>query len=198
MRFTVVICFLVLMLIIPGCSQEQGKKEKEYLIKVNNFQIGRDAVNAQLKIEAELDSNFYQSSDVTTEFVRDLIQKQLLIQEAKKQKLDEQEKFRQTIQRHWESTLIRDLLEKKGEEFRKTTVITPAEIEEYYKKNKEFLGDCDFESLKMQLVKKLEDKQVAEKLANWIETLKKEAVIDIKDTELAAKIGVPVANQAKQ
>lgn len=195
MRFAVVICCLGLLVSVPGCSQDQRKMEEEYLIRVNNFQISRDAVNAQLKIEAELDSNFYRSDDVSTEFVRDLIQKQLLIQEAKKQKLDEEEKFRQTIQRHWEATLIRDLLEKKGEEFRKTTVITPAEIETYYQENKDFLGGGDYDSMKIRLVKNIEDKKVAAKLAAWIESLKQEADIEIKDADLAAKIAAPKANQ---
>lgn len=194
MRFWVVICCLVVMLVMTGCGQEQVENGDDYLIKVNSFQIDRNEVDAQLKIEAQLDSNFYQSEDVSTEFIRDLIQKQLLIQEAKKQKLDEKEKFRQTIQRHWESTLIRDLLEKKGAEFRETTVITPAEIKEYYQKNKEYLGDDNYESMKMRLVKNIEDKKVADKLAAWIHSLENEAVIEIRDAKLAAKVAAPKAN----
>lgn len=157
-------------------------------MRINNYTIGRDEIDGKFKFEAELDSNFYSSSDSRTEFVKELIQSQLLIQEAKREKLDQREMFRQAIQRYWESTLIRDLLAEKGQQLRKTTMVTQEEVEIYYRDNKELLPEGTLEELRPELVKQLEDKKVNERLAAWIEELQAKAHIEIKDPELATRL----------
>lgn len=178
---------LGLFLFLSGCSSDATDK-KEELLRVNEYTISKDEVDSRLKFEAELNSNFYLSRDNRTEFVKDLIQSQLLIQEAKRQKFDQREKFRQTIQRYWESTLIRDLLAEKGEQLKATTVVTREEIETYYRDNKEFLPEGTLEELQNELAKKIEDQKVGARLALWIEELKAGAKIDINDPELAARV----------
>ncbi len=179
--------FLFAGLLLVSCTGDSVEK-KGHLIKVNAYTISSDEIDSRLKFEADLNSNFYVSEDTRAEFVRNLIQSQLLIQEAKKQKLDQREMFRQTIQRYWESTLIRDLLAEKGAQLRKTTVVTQEEVKEYYNKNKGFLGKGTLEELQPELVKKIEDQKVSARLASWIEDLKAGAVIEIKDPGLAARV----------
>ncbi|WP_458774043.1 SurA N-terminal domain-containing protein [Desulforhopalus sp. 52FAK] len=173
--------------LLTGCSEESAVKE-DFLLRVNDYSITSEEVDSSLKIEAELDSNFYPSEDTRTEYVKGLIQSQLLIQEAKKQQLDQRELFRQTIQRYWESTLIRDLLADKGEQLRKTTLVTKEEIEAYYQENKEFLPEGTLEELWSELIVKVTDLKVNARLAAWIEELKADATIQINDPELASKI----------
>lgn len=179
--------FLVSGLLLGSCTGDPAEK-KGYILKVNAYTISSDEVDSRLKFESELNSNFYVSEDTRAEFVRNLIQSQLLIQEAKKQKLDQREMFRQTIQRYWESTLIRDLLAEKGVQLRKTTVVTQEEAEAYYYKNKELLGEGTFEDLQPELVKKIVDQKVSARLASWIEDLKTGADIEIKDPGLATMV----------
>ena len=175
-------CFM-----LSGCSGEPTEKE-DYLLRVNNYTITSDEVDSSLKIEAKLNSNFYPSEDTRIEYVKGLIQSQLLIQEAKKQHLDQREVFRQTIERYWESTLIRDLLTEKGGQLRRTTVVTKQEIDDYYLENKEFLPEGTLEELQTELVKKVEDQKVSARLADWIEELKAGAKIEVKDLDLASRI----------
>lgn len=179
----VILCFL-----LSGCT-ESSEDKTEYLLRVNYYTITNEEVDSSLKLEAELDSNFYLSEDTRTEYLKGLIQSQVLIQEAKKQKLDQRELFRQTIQRYWESTLIRDLLADKGEQLRKTTLVTEEEVEVYYQDNKVFLPEGTLEELRQELVTKLTDQKVNARLAAWIEELKASATIEIKDPELASRIG---------
>lgn len=174
-------------LLLQGCTDDSGDID-DYLVRINDYTIGRDEVDGKLKIESELDSNFYPSSDSRTEFVKGLIQSQLLIQEAKKEKLDQREMFRQAIQRYWESTLIRDLLAEKGQQLRKTTVVSQEEIENYYRDNKDLLPEGTPEELRPELVRQLEDKKVNARLAAWIEELQDKADVEIKDPELAARL----------
>lgn len=182
--------YISLIFGLTACSSD-STREDNYLIRVNDFYITADEVSEQLKFEAELDSNFYISQDTKTEFAKDLIQSQLLIQEAKKQRFDEREHFRQTIQRYWESTLIRDLLVEKSKQFRESTVVSEKEILDYFESNKEFLGDVDFLEVQAKIAQIIEDRKVTEKLGEWIEQLKANAQIEVTDPELKAKITGP-------
>lgn len=166
-----------------GCSSDTAA-DSEYLVKVNDFRLTRDAFDAQLKFEAEVDEAFQLSKEKRAQFLDNLIQKQLLIQEAKKQKLDEREKFRQTIERYWQSTLIRDLLTQKGEEFKKATVATEEEAAAYYQENKDMFGDVPFSEVSAKIRSGLEEEKVAARRNSWIEGLRKSADIDIRDAEL--------------
>ncbi len=184
MKFGIIIGTCLLLF---GCSGDPGGQE-DYILRVNNYTISSDEIDKSLKIEAELNSNFYPSEDTRTEFVKGVIQSQLLIQEAKRQKLDQSELFRQTIQRYWESTLIRDLLADKGAQLRRTTVVTQEEIESYYLENKEFLPEGSLEEIRDELVMKIEDQKVSVRLADWIEELMAGATIEVKEPGLASRI----------
>ncbi len=171
---------------LAGCSDgDEGKKD--IFLRINNFSISREEIDAQLKFEQKLDSNFYISADTRTEFIQNLIQSQLLIQEAKRLKYDRQEQFRIAIQRYWESTLIRDLLSDKGNELRKSTLVEEIEITSYYEENRDFL-EGSFDELREEIRERLEEQKVKKKLAEWIDGLRGKADIEINDPELASKI----------
>lgn len=182
---------LIFFLLFSGCSsEEQGTSD--YLVRVNDYQISAEEMNEMIRFESHLDSDLYVRPDRKTEFVREVIQRQLLIQEAKRRNLDQREQFRQTIQRHWEATLIRDLLAEKGGELRKSTVVTEEEVENYYKDNKEFLPDLPYDELKEEVVKRIEDEKVENRLQAWIDKLRTAARIEIKDPVLADKVAEEV------
>lgn len=170
-----------------SCSQEDVGKDMPY-IKVNDFSVTAEDVDTILKFEAKLDTNLYISEDTKVEFVEKLIEKQVILQEAKRRKLDERELFRQTLQRYWESTLIRDLLAERAEEIRKSTVITDSELLNYYEANKQLFDGESFQDVSEELAEVLEDKKVTEILNTWIEGLKQSAKIEINDPELERKI----------
>ncbi len=176
-------CCLALFLLL-SCS---GESDGDYLVQVNDYRITQADVDTLLKIETELDSNFYLSEDTRSEFVRDLIQTQLLIQEAKKLKLDSREQFRQTIQRYWESTLIRDLIAEKSEQLRARAVVSREEIETYYRDNQDNL-DGSLDELAPQIGKLLEEQKISAGINAWITELHTTASIDIRDPQLAEKV----------
>jgi hypothetical protein len=186
MRNWLVVLSLFLTLLLVSCSGET-KKDGEYLVRVNEYRITLADVDTLLKLEAELDSNFYISEDTRSEFINDLILTQLLIQEAKKRQLDGRERFRQTIQRYWESTLIRDLLAEKGEQIRASTIVSQEEIAQYYQDNQHVL-DGSLEDLAPDLAKLLEERKVTAAIQEWMGALHTAAKIEIRDPELAAKV----------
>lgn len=182
-------CTIILILNIQliGCSSDKTS-DSPYLVRVNDFRLTQDAFDAQLKFEAEVDEDFHLSLANRKKYLEDLIQTQLLIQEAKKHKLDEREAFRQTIERYWQSTLIRDLLAQKGEELKKTTVVSEEEAVAYYKENKERFGELPFDQVSAKIRSGLEEDKVAARLNNWVDGLRKTADIDIRDADLRSDI----------
>ena len=123
-------CFILFLLSLQlfSCSNEEAHQQ-EILARVNNYNLTLDEFQAKLAAELELDPDFKPTEEVKKDFLDSLIGKELLIQEAKKLDLDRKNKFVRTIERYWESTLIRDLLEIKGKEISQDILIPKAEIE---------------------------------------------------------------------
>jgi hypothetical protein len=174
---------LVPFLIIFGCSAD-NQSDDDFLLQVNNFRMSTEAFNSQLKFETEVDSSFHLSEKTRAEFMKNLIQTQLLVQEAKKHKLDEREKFRKTIERYWESTLIRDLISQKSDEIRSHTVVSEEEVKAYGDRHKDLLVEQSVEDRLPEIRKNVEDEKVARQLENWINGLKDSAKIQINDQKL--------------
>lgn len=176
-----------MVLVLTGCLDD-SQRENQFLVRVNNYKINSGDIDKLFKFEVEADMNFHTANTTKADFVKNLVQTQLLIQEAKKRKLDQREIFRQTIQLYWESTLIRDLLAGKEEELRKTVHVSQEEVEEYYKNNKATFQKQSFDRVRPDLLKLLEDQAVTAGLERWIKDLENAADIEIKDPELALKI----------
>ena len=119
------------------CTQEKIEEDKA-LAKVNDYVLTLDEFQVQLAQELKLDKEFKLTKRAKKEFLDQLITKELLIQEAKRRKLDRKEKFIRTIEQYWESTLIRDLMEMEGQKIEKCTLVSQEEIEIRYKEMKKF------------------------------------------------------------
>lgn len=178
---------VILLFFTTGCSSESEGDNDDFL-QVDTFKMSEEEFNSQLKFETQVDSSFHLSEKTRAEFMKDLIQTQLLIQEAKKLKRDEREKFRKTIERYWESTLIRDLINQKGDEIQSHTVVSEEEVTDYYNINKDNLEKQSLSEQLPELRKKVEDEKVARKLKNWISGLKNSTKVTIKDQKLLGEM----------
>ena len=135
----------------------------------------------QLAQEAELDPEYKLTKEAKMEFMEELIRKELLLQEAKKMKLDRREKFMQAIERYWESTLIRDLIDVKSSEISKKVYITEKEIHDYYDQHHQGLeADHLTQEMKAQIKQTLKDQKKSQLLKEWIEMVRKNAYIEIE------------------
>ncbi len=168
------------------CSQEK-KDESEILAKINDYALTLDEFHSQLAAELEMDRDFKITEEAKKEFLEGLIKKEILIQEAKKQNLDRKEKFIRAIEHYWESTLIRDLMEAKGKEIEKRTIISQEEIESRYKEMKK--SEAELQPLE-DIHEKIETKMIEQKkhrvLKEWINDLRKKAHVEVNQ-ELLSK-----------
>ena len=177
---------LVLPFFFFCCSQQQTEK-KEILAKINNYELSLKDFEFQLVEELEMDQDFKLIKEARKEFLEQLIRKELLIQEAKRLKLDRRENFIRAIERHWESTLIRDLMELKGREISKRTVVSQEEIESRYKEMKQSDPECaPFKDMQEKVAAKIMEEKKRKRLVTWINGLRKDAKIEI-DQELLFK-----------
>ncbi len=173
------IALLLIVLSFSACAQKEEDSGK-VLAKVNEFTLLQSEYKALLAQEAEYEPDFKLTRENRERFLNELIHKELLIQEAKRLKLDRREKFVRAIERYWEATLIRDLMEEKGREIGATTFITQKEIDtcdpKLYPVEKE---NTSPEELKVRITARLKEDKKCQRLKKWIEGLKEKADIQI-------------------
>jgi hypothetical protein len=178
--------FLFLSMNLFCCSQEKTKNGKQ-LAEINDFKLSLSEFQNQLAAELELDKDFKLTKEAKKSFLEEIIRKELLIQEAQRLKLDKKEKFIRALERYWESTLIRDLMEIKGKEISRTILISQEEIRAHYdtmKKRAKKLPPQ--QELEEEITEDLEEKKKTRMLKEWIMDLRKRAKIEI-DHELLYK-----------
>ena len=168
------------------CSQER-KEEDKVLAKVNDYVLTLDEFQVQLAQELELDKEFKLTKQAKKEFLNQLITKEILIQEAKRRNLDRKEKFIRAIERYWESTLIRNLMEMQGQHIEKRTVVLQEEIEMQYKEMKNLdQNQPPLESIRQKICEEIMEDKKCDMLEEWVNQLKKQAKVEINQ-ELLSK-----------
>ena len=131
-KSTVAVVSTLLLLFVAGCTAQ--KDDRAVLVTVNDSAIYTNDLNRNIALNLKRDPSQPLSEDIIQRQIDILIDKKLLIEEAKKRKLDETQKFSDTIKTFWEQTLIRDLIEKVDKEIEEDVDVTDAEITEYYGK----------------------------------------------------------------
>ena len=178
------LCVLIAALTLICCSKD-SEKGGTTLCRINNYNLTVEEFERQLTAEQELDPDFKWTREAKADFLEDLIRKELLIQEAKKLKLDAREKFLRTIERYWEMTLIRDLIELKGKEAAKSTDIDrDAVAARYDEMKKERPSLPALSVVRESIQKELRDEQKNQTVAEWMTELRESAQVEIDKTLL--------------
>ncbi len=176
-------CFFIvfLLLFLFSCFQDKTQ-ENEILCRINEYNLPVDDFQLQLAEDLELNSDFKLTQKAKREFLEELIRKELLIQEARKLKLDRKDKFVRAIERYWESTLIRDLMDLKGEEVSKRVYVSEEAIKTRYKEMKRSDEVLPFLSeIHDQIREELKEEKKTGMLKEWINELRKKASIEINE-----------------
>ena len=177
--FPFILVILALSMSFFCCAQEETGKG-EVLASINDYKLMLKEFEDQLVSELELEKDFKLTKEAKKEFLDQLIRKEILIQEAKKLDLDRKEKFINAIQRYWEATLIKNLMELKGEELSQRAYVSQEEIEARYNEMKESQGNLPpLEKIQEKIAEKLMEQKKREKLMEWIDNLRKNAKVEI-------------------
>jgi len=172
--------FLLILLLVFFCCSSESPEKYEILARINDYSLTLDEFKSQLAAELEFDKDFKLTKEARQEFLEEIIKRELLIQEAKRLKLDRGESFLRTIERYWESTLIRNLMELKGKKIAGKTYISQEELEEHYKKMKQSRGKLPpLKDIESKITDKLKESKKSRMLGEWINNLRKRARIEI-------------------
>ena len=178
---------LLLMPVLLLCCSQEKAEDKKILAGINDYKLPLNEYQHHLAAELELDEDFKLTKQAKISFLEEIIRKELIIQEAKRLQLDERDQFIRTIERYWESTLIRDLMELKGKEISRTILVSQEEVSARYeemKKTDERLPPQP--EIEKEILRALKEEKKTRLLKRWITDLRKNAEIKI-DLELLYK-----------
>ena len=103
------------LLFVFGCGVNQCQSKKAVVLaKVNNYEITR------VEFEEEFRRSRFGLADTLEsrrQFLNNLINQKLILQEAQKEGLDKDPGFLKLIERFWEQSLLKITLDKKSREF---------------------------------------------------------------------------------
>ncbi len=180
MKKHLLILFAFFFLVSLVCCSKEDEKRAKILSRINDYSLTLDEFEGQLAAELELDKNFKLTKQAKKEFLDELIFKELLIQEARKLKLDRKDKFTRAIERYWESSLIRNLIDLKSQEIDKKVSVTQEEISDYYNEKKRKDQETPpLASIKDKVRHDLKEKKKSRMLKEWTDGLRENAEIEI-------------------
>lgn len=178
--FPIYLCSTVFLFLTLSCSPE--KDVGPVLCQINNYRLLKEEFQTQLAAELELKDDFKLTQKAKREFLEQLIKKELLIQEAKKRRLDQKEKFIQAIERYWEATLIRDLMVSQSQAVSQRIYVTEEDIKAHYKTMKP--SDTTFshlDEMRNEIRAAIREDKKTRMLEEWINALKKNADVEINE-----------------
>jgi len=172
---------LILILLLPACVGG-GREESPIIAEINGFKLTQAEFLQQLAAELEFDSDFKLTKAAKKVFLEQIVRRELLIQEAQRLRLDRQKKFVRAIERYWESTLIRDLLEVKGEQIEKTVIVSQQDAASRYAQLQSAGGYLPpLAESRNGIVVELREEKKAQMMNQWMDALRKNADVTIDE-----------------
>lgn len=168
----------ILILLLCACAKKPVK-EKLVLARINNYEITED------QFEADFKGSPYARIDTLEsrkEFLANLINQKLILQDAQRNNLDKEGAFLKLIEKFWEQSLLKLAVERKSKEIAGGAAVSDKEIEERYEKLlEEGKPYRTYEQAYSQIKWEIAKEKETQIMDSWIEELRKQAKIAIDD-----------------
>ena len=177
------LCIGVVFLFVSllSCSPEQ-KTDDEIVARINDRALTLGECQRQMAMAVDLHEDYKLTQEAQGKILEELIRKELLIQEAKRLHLDRKENFVRAIERYWESTLIRNLMEMKGEELSQRILVTEDEIRAVYNETKNRKTQLEpLDELRDEIARRIREDKKTAMLLDWIDDLRRKADVEINE-----------------
>jgi len=166
---------IFLALLILGCVKQP--QDESILAKINNYEISKD------EFEEEFQQSVFASTDTLEsrkEFLNNLIDSKLIMQDAQRQGLDKNKNFLKLIERFWEQSLLKLALDKKTQAIAGSGFVSDKEVKEAYEKMfQEGKTDKTYDKIYSQLKWELARNKQAQMMNDWVAELRKTADIKV-------------------
>jgi len=161
---------------------DSKKDDSPTVARINDYRLTLEEFDRHIAEDVEMDDTYKVTQQAKQEVLEALIRQQILIQEAKRRHLDTREAFIEAIQRYWESTLIRNLLDIKGQEINDRIYVSQEAIEGRYREMKQQRPALPpLKEITEEIKEDLREEKKTRLLEAWIEDLKKETDIEINE-----------------
>lgn len=175
MKKTLIFPFILTFII--GCNP--APKDKQILAKINNYEITLDEFQEEFK-----ESSYARDGSLGAkkDFLNNLINRKLILQDAQKRGLDKDRSFLKMIEKFWEQSLLKLAIDKKTKEISGSLSISDREIEEAYNKMPEETKSAQpYDSMYQQIKWQLTRNKESQLLNDWIAQLHKKSDIKVND-----------------
>ncbi len=171
-KYGIILCML---LFIFGCSRQPDNKR--VLAKINNYEITQEEFEEEFKASSFSRTDTLESRK---EFLNNLINRKLILQNAQGKGLDKDKDFLKMIERFWEQSLIKLALDKKSKEIAGSVFVSDKTIEETYQNMlKEGKTDKSYDQMYGQIKWEIVKTQESQMMNDWVAELHKQANIII-------------------
>ncbi len=181
MRKLMTLVVVVLILIPIYFSVKKYLFVKPYVLRINDFTMTREELEEYFKHRIAQED----TSENRKKVLDALINKKLILQEAEKEGLHKSKQFLSALQEFYEQLLFKMIIDKKSKELGSRVNVTDEEVKTRYQELKEKglvtqpLTEV-YDKIKWQIFR---EKQT-EALNNWLQELRKNARIEIKEKEI--------------
>lgn len=169
--------FLIVCMALTAIWGCESHENENVALRINDHAISSDEFNEKFtEMQYEKDT-----PKVREEFLSNLINRKLLLQEAERLGLNEDPRFLASIEHFWEQSLLKVILEYKTKELSQILTVSEEEIKEAYArfKNENPGVPQSYEDMRSLLREQLLRMKQTVALNSWVENLKKNASISI-------------------
>lgn len=174
-----------------GCdSRQAGAENEKPVVSINQLHLSEGDLREEVKTRVVIPYGVEASDEKGPEWLNQLIDRELLVQEAQRLGLDREQEFMRTIEHFWKQALIKQLITQKGREINANLHIYEPQIEAYYKKLAQEKGGAleSLSVLRKEIVRTLQEEVADKAMEDWLTDLRKQADISV-DQEAIKKLG---------
>jgi len=174
---------LLALVFVFGCAKQS--KNKEIVATVNDYELTKEEFLREFK------DSIYASNDTLEsrkEFLNNLIDRKLILQEAQVIGLDKEKSFLKVIEKFWEQSLLKIAVDKKAREISGSIFIDDDFIRKAYNELVESGGiDHTYEEMYEQIKWELTRLKESQLINDWVVQLRKSAKLKINPDLLNKK-----------
>lgn len=166
---------LLLLSFLFGCGGQL--KDKKVIAKINNYEITREEFEEEFK-----DSTFGRVDTLESrkEFLDNLINRKLILQDAQAKGLDRDKSFLKAIEKFWEQSLLKITLDRKTKEVAGSGLVSDKVVEEAYNRMfKEGKTDKTYAQMYNQIKWEITKLKEIQMMNDWIAQLSKKARLEV-------------------
>ena len=174
------IFLLLIAVLIFGCAKPP--QEKNIVAKINYYEITKEEFERDFK-----DSAFGRTDTLESrkEFLNNLINQKLILQDAQRKDLDKDKNFLKMIEKFLEQSLLKLTIDKKSKQISGSISVSDRDVESVYQNMaKEGTADKPYSEMYRQIKWEITKIKESKAMNEWIAELHKNARIEVNESLL--------------